>query len=119
MFSDGVGGREVTRDVVVTKSDANVLGDIAGMHHVGASDWHLNLQALSIVRDLFDDKTHLLGALTNLFDIETEAEGTVDVIEFNIKLASLQVRVHFGLTSGFVEDLDLLNSELVLSFTVA
>jgi len=119
LLSNGVGGREVSWNVVVSESNANVLSNITGVHHISAGYWNLYLEALAIIRDLFNDEAHLLSAVTNLLDIKTQPEGSVNVVKLNIELTSLQIWVNLGFAGSFVEHLNLFNGELVLTLTVA
>jgi hypothetical protein len=116
---DSVGGWEFSWDIVVAEGDADVFSDVARVHHISASHRNLNLNLLAVIRDLLDNETHLFSALSNFSHIKVKPESTVNVCKLNVKLIRLKRGSDHSLSSGFISDLNLFNSELGVALTVA
>ena len=78
LLSNGVGRWEDLGDVVVAKSDTNVLGDVALMDHISSGGGHFHYDFLVSILGSLVYQAHLFSALSDFFDVEVKTKSCVD-----------------------------------------
>ena len=78
LLSHCVGGREDLGDIVVSISDANVLGDVAFMDHICPSGRHFHDDFLVSILCSLVYQAHLFSTLSDFFDVEFKTKSSVD-----------------------------------------
>ena len=118
LLSNCVGGRENSRNIVVSVSNPNVLSNIALLDDISACRRHLNNNLFILFLGSLKHQTHLLSAVFDLFNIKLQSECGIDVFNLNIKLMICESREHLNLFRVLMMNLDLLNRELRLPLAV-
>jgi hypothetical protein len=118
LLSNGVGGWEYLGDVVVAKSDTNVLGDVALMDHISSGGGHFHNDFLLSILGSLVNQPHLFSAVLDLLNIKLQSECGIDRLNFDLELMIGESGEHFDLLGVFMMNLYLLNGELRVALAV-